>query len=99
MEVYIRAVLKGDKDDGARVVSESDYARKLKKEKPQLAPYYTQAISNVVGLYKNLSERNTPKLDYYAQKMVNQQTAKLKVQKEQLLQQSQVITRRHVLTR
>ncbi|MDJ0575378.1 MAG: DUF3854 domain-containing protein, partial [Xenococcaceae cyanobacterium MO_234.B1] len=98
LEVYIRAVLKGDKDDGARVVSESDYARKLKKEKPQLAPYYPQALSNVVGLYKNLSERNTPKLDYYAQKMVNQQTAKLKVQKERLLEKTLVRSQNLELT-
>ena len=51
-------------------------------------------------LYPSIQDwqSNTPKLDYYAQKMVNQQTAKLKVQKEQLLEKTLVSSQNLELT-
>ena len=98
LEVYIRAVLKGEKADGTRVVGESDFSRLLKKEKPQFAQPYLQAISHVAGTYQRLSENNTPKLDFWTKKMVNQQTAKFKVKQEEVLKKTPQITKHHGLS-
>ena len=93
LEIYIRSVLKGEKADGTRVVGESDKSRLFKKEKPDLVKPYLEAISHVAGTYKSLSEQNTPKLDYWAKKMLKQQTAKFKVKQDERLEKRQIITK------
>ncbi|MDJ0647124.1 MAG: MobF family relaxase [Xenococcaceae cyanobacterium MO_188.B19] len=93
LEVYIRSVLKGDKEDGTRVVGESDQSRLLKQEKPQMVKPYLEAISHVAGTYKSLSDKNTPKLDYWAKKMLKQQTAKFKVKQDERLEKRKIITK------
>ncbi|WP_036489121.1 DUF3854 domain-containing protein [Myxosarcina sp. GI1] len=84
LEVYIHGVLKGEKADGARILSESDRVRFLRKNQYQLTDSYIAAIVKVAGTYKNLSEQNTSDLDALAQKMVERHTIKhLEEQREQ----------------
>ncbi len=98
LEVYIRSVLKGDKDDGTRTTAESDFSRLLKHKKPQMVKSYLKAISHVAGTYKSLKDKNTPKLDYWAKKMLKQQTAKFKVQHDEKLEKRQIITKNQDLS-
>ena len=79
LEVFIAAVLKGDKQDGQRVISESDKVRSLKREKPHLVDSYIYAMKKVAGTYLNMASSNTPDLDSAADKMVRQQMAKHQV--------------------
>ncbi len=98
LEIYVRSVLKGDKEDGTRVVGESDQSRLFKQEKPQMVKPYLEAISHVAGTYKSLSDKNTPKLDYWAKKMLRQQTVKFKVKQDQRREKRKIITKDHNLT-
>ena len=68
LEIYLRIASKAER---AKVLGESDFARLLKQEKPEMTPHYLRAIAKVANTYKNLADRNTPNLDTWAKKMVN----------------------------
>ena len=83
LEVFVAAVLKGDKHDGQRVISESDKVRQLKKEQLQLVDSYLHAMKKVAGTYLNMTSKKIPDLDKTADKMVRQQMAQHQVNLQQ----------------
>lgn len=90
LEVYLKAVQKGDESDGARFVGESDLARSLRKQNPESAEYYVRAIASVADTYQRLSERNVENLDELITKAVQRQAVALDIEDEKTL------TRRNV---
>ena len=72
LEIYLRIASVAER---AKVLGESDFARLLKKEKPQMTPHYLRALASVAGTYKDLSEKKTPDLDKWAKKLVNSHLA------------------------
>lgn len=82
LEVYIRAVQKGEASDGGRFVAESDTARSLRQQKPETAEQYVKAISSVAGTYKRLADRNVEDLDELMRKAVQRQAVALELEDE-----------------
>jgi len=82
LEVYIRAIEKGDNKDGARFVGESDTARSLRGIKPEAASYYVKAIASIAGTYKRLANREVEDLDKLMTKTVQQQAVALELENE-----------------
>ena len=89
LEIYVRAVLKGDKADGARVVNESDRVRSSLNNE-----HYVAAISAVAGTYYRLAQNNASDLDFYSKRLVIQQVARLQLPLEKTLEQNRVRERR-----
>jgi len=73
LEIYLRIASVADR---AKVLGESDFARLLKQEQPQMTPHYLRVIAKVANTYKNLSDSHTPDLDKWAKKLVNSHLAK-----------------------
>ena len=92
LEVYIRALQKGEVSDGTRFVGESDTARSLRaarrslcQQKPKSAEHYVKAISSVAGTYKRLAERNVEDLDELMKKAVQRQAVALELEDEKVI--------------
>ncbi|MGK7951426.1 MAG: MobQ family relaxase [Xenococcaceae cyanobacterium] len=81
LEIYLRIAPEAER---VKVLGESDFARLLKKEKPQMTSHYLKAIASVAGTYKDLSDRKTDNLDKWAKKLVNSHLAKFHVQENNL---------------
>lgn len=85
LEVYIRAVQKGEDADGARFVGESDLVRSLRKSSHRKAQQYVQAIASVAGTYKRLSERHVENLDELITKALQRQAIALDIEDERTM--------------
>ena len=95
LEVYIRASLKGELADGARVVGESDEVRFLREQHPDLAQHYVGAIASVAGTYGRMSQRDVRHLDELARQFVQRQTVALALEAEKALVPENAYTQKH----
>lgn len=74
LEVYIAAVLKGERDDGVRVIGESDRTRDIARRQPKFKDIYLRAISQVAGSYRILAQKNDgTNLDNWATNRIKDQ--------------------------
>ena len=71
LEIYTRAVLKGEKADGTRILQQSDRYRQLIHQNPQQAQDYIESIAAIAGTYKRLQSAQTKNLDSWAERLVN----------------------------
>ena len=95
LEVYIRAALKGELADGARVVGESDEVRFLREQHPDLAQHYVGAIASVAGTYGRMFQRGVRNLDELARQLVQRQTVALALEAEKALVPENAYTQKH----
>jgi hypothetical protein len=77
LEVYPRAVRKGELADGERVVGESDEVRFLREQHPERADGYVKAIALLAGMYRRMSNQGVQNLDEVASKLVGRKTVAL----------------------
>ncbi|MES1026211.1 MobF family relaxase [Gloeocapsa sp. BRSZ] len=77
LEVYVRTIDKGYIEDATRFITESDTARYLRKQSPEAARQYVEAIASMAGTYKRLADRNVEDLDNWVEKVVQQQIVAL----------------------
>jgi hypothetical protein len=77
LEVYLRAVGKGELADGERVVGESDEVRFLREQHPERADCYVKAVSLLAGTYGRMSQRGVQNLDEVASKLVGRKAVAL----------------------
>ena len=95
LEVYIRASLKGELADGARVIGESDEVRFLREQDPDLAQHYVGAIASGAGTYGRMSQRDVRNLDELARQLVQRQTVALALEAEKALMPENAYTQKH----
>ena len=81
LEIYLRIAPEAQR---TKVLGESDFARLLKKEKPQMTSHYLKAIAETAQIYKDLSDRKTDNLDKWAKKLLNSHLAKFHAQENNL---------------
>ena len=81
LEIYLRIASVAER---AKVLGESDFARLLKKEKPQMTSHYLKAIAETAQIYKDLSDRKTDNLDKWAKKLLNSHLTKFHTQENNL---------------
>ena len=71
LDIYTRAVLKGENADGTRILQQSDRYRQLIYQNPQQAIDYIESIAAVAGTYKRLQQAQTKDLDLWAKRLVS----------------------------